>query len=256
MSQMCLALDSEISTRHLSCLETGKAQPSREMVVRLAEALQISLRDRNAFLVAAGYAPLYRETTLDQPEMEAALAALHLLLKQQEPYPGIVVDRYWNILRSNAGAERFLALFPGCSSITPRNAIRLLFDPKGLRPFVANWETAAARLIQRVHREVGANPWDKRMKAFLESLLGYQDVPSRWLLPDLDGAASPLLTIDYRWNNRTLRIFSTLTTFSTAQDVALQELRVESFFPADESTRAVLRRERNGRKGARLDLAS
>jgi len=210
------------------------------MVLRLAEALQIPLRERNSLLLAAGYAPFYRQTGLDAPEMEAARRAVEILLKQQEPFPGIVVDRYWNILQVNTGTKRFLALFPHRDSRMAGNAMRLLFDPQGLRPFVENWQSVAARLIQRVHREVAADPSDEKMKRFLEELLGYPDVPSRWHVLDLDLAASPFLTIDYRTKKCRLRLFSTLTTFGTAQDIGLQELRIESFFPADEATRTAL----------------
>ncbi len=240
LSQLDLALDADISTRHLSCVETGRAQPSREMVLRLAEALQVPLRERNALVLAAGYAPLYRHTGLDAPETEAARRVVELFMAQHEPYPVLVVDRYWNMLRTNAGAKRFFALFPGCDSVTPRNGVRLVFHPQGLRPFIENWESVAARIIQRVHREVVANPSDETMKRFLEELLGYPDVPSRWRMLDLDGSPPPFLTINYRWKNSTLRLFSALTTFGTALDISIQELRIESFFPADEATRAVL----------------
>jgi transcriptional regulator with XRE-family HTH domain len=242
LSQLDLALDADVSTRHLSCVETGRAQPSREMVLRLAETLQVPMRERNALLLAAGYAPLYRHTNLDTPEVEAARRAVELLMAQLEPYPVLVVDRHWNTLRMNAGAKRFLALFPGCDSGTPHNGPRLVFHPQGLRPFIENWERVAARIIQRVHREAAANPSDETMKCFLEELLNYPDVPSRWRMLDLDGPPPPFLTIDYRWKNSTLRLFSALTTFGTALDVGLQELRIESFFPADEGTRSLLNR--------------
>jgi len=208
------------------------------MVVRLAEALQVPLRERNALLLAAGYAPLYPHTGLDKQEAKAALHAVELLMAQLEPYPVLVVDRYWNTLKMNSGEKRLLALFPGCDSVTPHNGVRFVFHPNGLRPFIENWESVAARIIRRVHREVIANPADDTMKSFLDELLSYPNVPSRWL--DLDGASAPFLTINYKWKDRTLRLFSALTTFGTAQDVALQELRIESFFPADETTRAVL----------------
>ena len=240
VSQLNLALDADISTRHLSCLETGRAQPSKEMVVRLAEALQVPLRERNALLLAAGYAPLYRQTQLDEPEMEVARQAVEFLLKQQEPYPAVVVGRYWNTPKANQAARRFLALFPECNSVSPRNGIRLIFHPRGLRPFIEDWESVASRLLQRVHREVAANPWDKTMKDFPEELLAYPGVPSRWNTLNLEGSPLPFLTINYKYKNRTLRLFSTITTFGTPQDVALQELRIESFFPADEPTRSFL----------------
>lgn len=242
LSQLNLALDADISTRHLSCIETGRAQPSREMVLRLAEALQVPLRERNALLLAAGYAPLYRDSSLDAPELQAARQAIELFTAQLEPYPVLVLDRYWNILRMNAGAQRFLALFPGCDSVTPLNGPRLAFHPQGLRPFIENWQAVAAHIIRRVHREAADNPSDETLNCFLEELLSYPGVPSRWRMPDLDGAPSPFLTINYRWKNSTLRLFSVLASLGTPLDIALQELRIESFFPADEAARGLLNR--------------
>jgi transcriptional regulator with XRE-family HTH domain len=240
ISQLTLALNADISTRHLSCVETGRAQPSLEMVLRLAEALEVPLRERNTLLLAAGYAPRYRHTSLDAPEMEAARQAVDLLLRQMEPYPGIVVDRYWNTLRMNSGTKDFFGRFPICDSVKPHNGVRFVFHPKGLRPFIENWESVAARIIQRVHREVAANPSDQMMKCFLDELLSYPAVPSRWRVLDLVDSPPPFLTINYKWNNSILRLLGTVTTFGTAQDVALQEMRIESFFPADEATRAAL----------------
>ncbi|HYV75047.1 MAG TPA: helix-turn-helix transcriptional regulator [Candidatus Binatia bacterium] len=242
VSQLDLALDAEISTRHLSCVETGRAQPSREMVLRLAEALRVPLRERNALLLAAGYAPLYRHTSLDAPELEAARRAVEVLIAQLEPNPVLVMDRYWNILRMNAGAQRILALFPGCDSVTPLNGPRLVFHPQGLRPFIENWNVLAAHITRRVHREVADNPSDETLKRFLEELLSYPGVPSRWRTPDLDGTPPPFLTINYKWKNSTLRLFSALTTLGTPLDVALQELRIETLFPADEATRTLVNR--------------
>lgn len=241
-SQLDLALDADISTRHLSCLETGRAQPSREMVLRLAEALQVPLRERNALLLAAGYAPLYRQTSLDAPELEAVRRAVELFIAQLEPYPVLVMDRYWNILRMNSGAKRILDLFPGCESVTPLNGPRLVFHPSGLRPIIEDWEVIAAHMIRRVRREAVDNPSDEVMKHFLEELLSYPDVPNRWRMLDLDHTPPPFLTLNYKWKNATLRWFSTLTTLGTPLDVALQELRIETLFPADEATRAVVNR--------------
>jgi transcriptional regulator with XRE-family HTH domain len=246
VSQLDLALDADISTRHLSCVETGRSQPSRDMVLRLAEALRVPLRERNALLLAAGYAPLYRDTGLDANELEGARHAVELLMAQLEPNPVLVVDRHWNTLRMNPGAKRFLALFPGCDSGTPHNGVRLVFQPHGLRPFIENWELVAARIIRRVHREAADNPSDVTLKRFLEELLSCPDVPSRWRMLDLDGTASPFLTINYRWKNSTLRLFSTLTSLGTPLDIGLQELRIETFFPADEATRTVVNQLADG----------
>jgi transcriptional regulator with XRE-family HTH domain len=240
VSQLTLGLEASISTRHLSCMETGRAQPSKEMVLRLAEALQIPLRERNTLLLAAGYSSHYRETSLDAPEMEEARQAVHILLKQHEPYRVIVTDRYWNTLRMNSGMKNFFGRFPIDDSIRPHNGVRFVFHPKGLRPFIENWESVAARIIQRLHREVAANPADETMQCFLEELLSFPAVPGRWRALDINHSPPPFLTINYKWNNSALRFFAAATTFGTAQDVALQEMRIETFFSADEATRAAL----------------
>jgi transcriptional regulator with XRE-family HTH domain len=240
MSQLTLALEANISTRHLSCMETDRAHPSKEMVLRLAEALQIPLRERNTLLLVAGYSSYYRETSLDAPEMKEARQAVDLLLNQQEPYPVVVTDRYWNTLRMNAGMKDFLGRFPICDSVKPHNGVRFVFHPRGLRPFIENWESVAARMIRRLHREVAANPSDEGMQCFLEELLSFPGVPKQWRVPDLDDSPPPFLTLNYRWNNSRLRFFAAATAFGTAQDVAMQEMRIETFFPADEVTRAAL----------------
>jgi len=242
VSQLDLSLDAEISTRHLSCVETGRAQPSREMVVRLAEALEVPLRERNGLLLAAGYAPFYRNTGLDAPELAAARHAVELLMAQLEPNPVLVLDRHWNTLKMNTGAKRFLGLFPGCDSASPHNGVRLVFQPDGLRPFIENWEVIAARIIRRVHREAAANPSDEVLTHFLDELLSYPGVPSRWRMLESEGTPSAFVTINYRWKSTIFRLFSTLTTLGTPLDVGLQELRVETFFPADEATRIALDR--------------
>lgn len=238
ISQLDLALEADISTRHLSYVETGRAHPSREMVLRLAESLQVPLRERNSLLLAAGYAPLYSETGLEAPEMAEARRAVEFILAQQEPFPAFVLDRHWNLLIMNGATTRFLALFPECTLSGQPNALRFIFHPQGLRPFVKNWEEIARRLIQRVHREATGNPPDHETKALLNELLSYPDVPSRWRMPDLESSPAPLLTISYGREGQTMRFFSTITTFGTPQDAVLQELRIECYFPADEATRA------------------
>jgi hypothetical protein len=172
--------------------------------------------------------------------MAAARHALDLLLDKQEPYPVAVTDRYWNTLRMNAGMNRFLARFPIDAAVTPHNGVRFIFHPKGLRPYLENWEAVASRIIQRVHRELAANPEDEVMRAFLDELLSYPAVPDRWRAPDVAVAPPPLLTLDYRRGDSRFRFFGAVTTFGTAQDVQLQEIRIETFFPADEETRVAL----------------
>ncbi len=242
LSQMDLALDAGISSRHLSCIETGRAQPSREMVLRLAESLQIPAHKRNALLLAAGYAPLYLHAALDTSELETARGDMEFFIAQLEPNPVLVLDRYWNIVTMNDGARRILALFPGCDSVMPMNGPRLVFHPQGLRPFVENWDSVAACTIQRVHHEAANNPSDETLKCFLDELLSYPNVPNRWRKLDLDYAPPPFLTTHYRWKNSTLRLFSTLTTLSIPLEVVRQDLRIETLFPADEGTRTVVNR--------------
>jgi transcriptional regulator with XRE-family HTH domain len=162
MSQLSLATDAGISARHLCFLETGRAQPSREMVHLLASALEVSLSDRNAMLLAAGYAPAYGERPLHAPELAHVQRALEFILRQQEPYPAIVVDAGWNVVLSNAAAARIFGLFQGPLAADPvlgRNAMHLTCHPEGLRRFIVNWEEFAGPLIQTIHREAagGAN---------------------------------------------------------------------------------------------------
>jgi transcriptional regulator with XRE-family HTH domain len=244
MSQLALAVEAEVSARHLSFVETGRAQPSRDIVLRLADVLNVPLRERNALLLAAGYAPLYRETGLAAPEMGQVRKALDFMLKQQEPYPAIVMDRHWNILRINAGATRMLSQFLGPSAMSqdrPRNAMRLIFDPRGLRPFIANWEALARALIERVHREALGGVPDSRTARLLEELLAYPGVPRGWGAPNLEAKPVPLLVVELQKAELSLQLFSTLTTLGTPQDITLQELRMECFFPADGATEQALR---------------
>jgi transcriptional regulator with XRE-family HTH domain len=242
LSQLKLALDAAISPRHLSCIETGRSQPSREMVLRLSTALQIPLPERNVLLLAAGFAPLYRHTSLDATEPEPPSDDMKFFIAQLEPNPVLVLGHHWDVLIMNDGAKRLLALFPGCDSVMPLNGPRLIFHPKGLRPFIENWEVVASRIIQRVHRNAADNPSDETLKCLIEELLSYPNVPSRWRRPDLDNPPQPFLKINCRWKNLTLRLFSTLTTLGTPMDIARCELRIETLFPTDEGTRTVLNR--------------
>jgi hypothetical protein len=182
------------------------------------------------------YAPLYREIGLNAPELAQARRAVEFILAQQEPYPAIALDRHWNMVMANAATHRFFTLFPECVMPQPPNVLKLIFDPQGLRPFVENWEDVASRVINRVHREVAGAPPDAGLRALLKELLGYPGVPQRWSTSDLERPLAPLLDVAYKRNELKLRFFSTITTFGTPQDVTLQELRIESFFPADDVT--------------------
>lgn len=234
ISQLHLALEANVSSRHLSCVETGRAQPSRELIDRLAEALEIPFRERNALLVAAGFAPSYRETEMHAPEMARARGAIELILKQQEPYPAIVFSRTWDLLMANQGAARMFGWMLGGPS-RERNVMRMAFDPRGLRPFIVNWDEVARDLLRQLRSDVAAAPQDERARTLLRDVLAYPDLPS----PESTHAATnPLWSIRYRKDGRELNFFWTITTFGTAQDVTLQEIRIECSFPADEATAA------------------
>jgi transcriptional regulator with XRE-family HTH domain len=235
LSQLDLALAASVSSRHLSCVETGRAQPSREMVSRLADALAIPLRERNALLVAAGYAPGYSESELAAPELERARGAIELILRQQEPYPAIVVSRHWDLLLANEGAKRLFGwMFGGPSP--EKNIMRLSFDPTGLRSFLVNWEEVALDLVRRLHRDVAVAPSDTRARNLLREVLAYPGVPPQWRERELGVPLAPLSTITYRKDGMDLTFFWTTTTFGTPQDVTLDELRIDCSFPADEPT--------------------
>ena len=236
ISQLALALAADVSSRHLSCVETGKAKPSRELIDRLAGALQVPMRDRNTLFIAAGFAPGYHETAIAAPTMSAARRAIELMMKQQEPYPAIVTTRHWDILMSNEGATRLFAWLLGGRS-AERNAMRMVFDPEGLRPLIANWEEVALDLIRQLHADVASAPLDLRARALLDQVLSYPSVPSRWRGREVWSApVEPLWTVTYRKDGRDLTFFWTVTTFATPQDVTLEELRIECHFPADEAT--------------------
>ena len=249
MSQLDLAVDAEISTRHLSFIETGRAQPSREMVLLLARALDVPLRDRNDLLTAAGYAPVYRESGLDAPAMAQARHALDFILRQQEPYPALVLDRHWNVLEVNDASARFQAHFlepAEVGTLGAPNAMRLMFHQRALRPWIVNWEPTAASMIQWLHRDVVSGLGGATSKSLLDELLAYPDVPRQWRTLDVEASTAPFLPIEFCKGDLTLRYFTTLTSLGTPHDITLQELRIESFFPADEATE---RRSRELAKG-------
>src|SRR5919198_2530315 len=241
LSQLDLAVDAGVSTRHLSFIETGRAQPRRGMVLLLARALDVPLRDRNDLLTSAGFAPVYRATSLDAPAMAQVRRALDFILRQQEPYPALVLDRHWNVLKVNQGSARVQAYFLdplAVAELGPPNAMRLMFHPQAFRPYIVNWEATAASLIQWLHRDVMNGFADAETHGLLQELLSYPDVPRHWRTLELDASTAPFLPIEFRKAELDLRFFTTLTSLGSPHDITLQELRIESFFPADEATEA------------------
>ncbi len=242
LSQLELAHDANTSARHLSFVETGRARPSREMVQRFAEALDMPLRERNALLLAAGFAAVYRERPLDDDAMAQARRALEFILKAHEPFPALVMSRTWDLLAANQAAGRLMAwLGAGNAPVgTPPNVLRLLLHPDGLRPYIADWESAAASLIARARREDGP-AGDETMARLLDEVLQYPGIPRKWRAPDFDAEVLPLLPLTFEKDGVRSSWFTTIATFGTPQDITLQELRIESFFPADEETEAAAR---------------
>jgi transcriptional regulator with XRE-family HTH domain len=238
LSQLDLAVASDVSSRHVSFLETGRAQPSREMVLRLAACLAVPLRDQNEMLHAAGFPAAFAEPsalTELPPFVEQAIARM---MKVHEPFPMTLVDRKFDVLRANTGGMRLLSRFvsdPALLGPTP-NAYRLLFDPKLARPFIEDWAEVAHALIARLHRETLLHPTNTALASLLRSLFEYPDVPEAWRQPDFSKPNEPVLILRLRRDKLSLAFLTTLTSFSAPGNVTLEEVAIESYFPLDRAT--------------------
>lgn len=241
-SQLSLACSAGISQRHLSFIESGRSRPSREMVVRLCDSLDIPLRARNELLLAAGFAPVYPERALDDgPEMAAVRSALGLILAHHEPYPAFVLDRAWRVAMSNAAGQRLVAACVDAATLARLSAdgglnfMRLMFEPDQMRPRIRNWPLVAPWLIARLRREAGGDPASPSAKLLAEL------APSEPRAPATDGERlTPTVPVELALDGANLRLFNTITTFGTPQDVTVQELRIELSFPADAESEALL----------------
>jgi transcriptional regulator with XRE-family HTH domain len=239
LSQLDLACEAEISTRHLSFVETGRAQPSREMVLHLAEQLEVPLRERNELLVAAGFAPVFPERPLDDPALTGARAALELILKGHEPYPALLIDRRWNIVSANATVPKIMSGVDPSLLAPPVNAMRVALHPKGLAPRTANLSEWRAHLLERLRREIAMTA-DAELTALLTELKSYPVPPAADRRPkDFGGVAIPFQLIT---DEGVLSFFSSTMVFGTAVDITLAELALETFLPADAATAEALRR--------------
>lgn len=240
LSQLDLAQEAEVSTRHLSYVETGRAAPSREMVLRLAERLEVPLRERNALLVAAGFAPMYRQRSLDDPAMAAARRAVDLVLKGHEPFPALAVDRHWNLVAHNALVP---LLMEGASPELlkpPINVLRLSLHPEGVAPRIANLAQWRVHLLERLQQQIAATG-DAVLQSLHDELEAYPAPAVSHDAPVIDTALSAVaVPFQVVMPGGVLSFISTITIFGTPVDVTLQELAVESFFPADEQTAAAL----------------
>jgi transcriptional regulator with XRE-family HTH domain len=258
-NQFDLSFETGFSQRHISFIESGRSIPSRQTLLALAQALDVPLRERNLLLLAAGYAPFYSEAAWNSMQMQSVTKALDRILRQHEPFPAIVMDRYWNVLLTNQAAPRFFGCFIDMSSRKePRNMLHLIFDPDGMRPFVDSWDAVAASLIQRVKAEAIGRVVDDKTNDLLAALLAYPDartdhtslrkrdrdrqtqnvggLPSQAANVSAAPPVLPTIPISFRYGDQLLNYFSMVTTVGTPQTVAAQELRIESMFPADEAT--------------------
>jgi transcriptional regulator with XRE-family HTH domain len=254
LSQLELSGRAGISQRHLSFLELSRARPSRQMVLRLAEALDVPLRQHNALLLAAGYAPAWRQTDLGSPELAQVASAIRYMLAQQEPFPAVAVDRHWNLLEANGGAVRLVEFLVGpLPPGTPVNLADALVSPDVLRPFLVNWAEVVRYIIRSVEADAAADG-SEETNALLDRLLAYKGVRSAMKAPVTEKAQGPVLPMHFRKGKTSLALFTTIATLGIPQDVTAQELRIESFFPMDAATESVLRAwalNKRGRIGAR-----
>ncbi|MGZ6020167.1 MAG: MmyB family transcriptional regulator [Phenylobacterium sp.] len=242
LSQLDLALASNVSQRHVSFLESGRANPSRTMILQLSEALDVPLRDRNAWLTAAGFAPVFRSRPMDDPQMGQVMSAVRMMLAAHEPFPAIALDRAWNVLLSNRPFDLLAAMLGediwARVGGEQRNLMRLFFHPQGIRPLVTNWTAVGPLIWRRAQKEAEALD-GQEMKAVLADLAPHQDVDLLWSAADT--ALSPVLPFSLRVGDHALSMFAIIATLGTAQDVTAEELRIETLFPADPGTEALFR---------------
>jgi transcriptional regulator with XRE-family HTH domain len=243
LSQLDLALSSGVSQRHLSFLESGRANPSRNMILMLSETLEVPLRDRNHWLTAAGFAPLFRSRALEDPQMVQVMSAVRMILAAHEPFPAVAMDRAWNVRMSNRPFDALGSLLGedlwervGGES---RNLMRLFFHPKGLRPLVTNWAVVGPLIWRRAQREAEMLG-GQEMKAVLADLAPYQDADVLWSAADT--ALVPVLSFNMKVKEQAISMFAIIATLGTPQDVTADELRIETLFPADPQSEALFRR--------------
>jgi len=243
LSQLGLALEADISAKHLSFLETGRAQPSREMVLHLAERLDVPLRERNVLLLSAGYAPVYAQRSLDDPALRHIRHAVDLVLKGHEPYPAIAVDRHWTLIAQNAAVPALIVSADPSLLQPPVNVLRLSLHPKGLAPHIANLPEWRAHLLMRLRQQIDVTA-DGALITLLDELSSYPapgggKTPRATVNEDYAGVVVP---VQFVTGAGILSFFSTTTIFGTPVDVTLSVLAIESFFPADAATAGLLQR--------------
>ncbi|TDC56161.1 XRE family transcriptional regulator [Actinomadura sp. KC345] len=237
LSQLDLAIAADVSARHVSLVETGKSNPSAEMILRLADQLDVPLRERNRLLLAAGFAPRYTERPLDDDVLSAARGAVERVLRAHEPYPALAFDRRWNILMTNRALDPFFADVDPDLLRPPVNLVRLGLDPRGFAPLVVNLADVRVMFRSRIRRQLAVAP-DAELTALYEELLepGPEDASGPSVESDV---AIPMIL---RFDGRELRLFSTITTFGTPMDITLDEVAIESYYPQDAESAAYFER--------------
>jgi transcriptional regulator with XRE-family HTH domain len=254
-NQLDLSIEAGVSQRHISFIESGRSIPSRQTLLEIAQVLDVPLRERNTLLLSGGYAPVFSEAAWNSTQMQSVTKALERILRQHEPFPALVMDRYWNVLIANASAPRFFNCFIDMSQRKgPRNMLHLVFDPDGMRPFIEHWDEVASSLLHRVRTEATGRVIDAKTKELVAALLAYpggkaisaKQIQMRSRRSDLgqtlesnsatSGPVLPIIPLSFRREETVLNYFSMVTTVGTPQTVAAQELRIENMFPADEET--------------------
>ncbi len=240
-SQLALASDAGVSQRHLSFLETGRSKPSREMVLHLGVVLDVPLRDRNAMLTAAGFAPLYAERSIDDPELADIRRALQLMLDAHEPFPAYVIGRHWQLVLANAAAGRLISKTPETAQALAGSVHTFLLHPDGVGPLIDNFDEVAATVMRRLERELADRPGDERLAEILEEIRLYPNLPDAASVQVAPRAQDLLVPLNLTLDGRSLSFLTTISTLSGPTDITLEELRLETLLPANRETEEQLR---------------
>ena len=235
LSQLELSLLADVSSRHISFIETGRTRPSRSMLLRLAEVLNLPHRESNLLLNCGGFSPAYSELQPDASELEPIRQALNLILDKHNPYPALVMDGSYNLVLSNTTQQRLMGQVMSATRNPSINVLEAVFREDMFRPLLGNWDDVAAHLLRRLRRQILA--YDRPEHRELMAKLLKMNPPENWHSPDDNADDGPMLTVDYKLGDLTLKLFTTLTQFGTALDTGVEEILIESYFPADEHTR-------------------
>ena len=234
LSQLDLALTADVSARHISFLETGRSQPSEKMVLLLASTLDVPLRERNTMLREAGFSPVFEEPAMEELDTDIE-HALRVMLRQHEPFPMMIVNRSYDVLRMNKAATCMVSM---CVEQVPDqwNAIHALFDQEWFRPYIVDWERTARTAVARLHREALQIRQNTRLRSILDEILDAPDIPQSWRTHDLSRGSEGALHLRFEVSGQILSFVTTMMSFQAPQNVTLEEIRIESYFPSDQAT--------------------